>query len=55
MKRYLLVFLLLVALTITACSSRNEPGEMDPDADPNNLPNLAGTYVVNGIDPLGDE
>ena len=28
---------------------------MAPDADPNNLPNLVGTYVVNGIDPLGDE
>ena len=54
MKRYLIIFL-LIALIMTACSSRNEPGEMSPDADPNNLPNLVGTYVVNGIDPLGDE
>jgi len=56
MKRYLVIFLLLVvALIITACSSRNEPGEMAPDADPDNLPDLVGTYVVNGVDPLGDE
>lgn len=56
MKRYLVIFLLLVvALIIIACSSRNEPGEMAPDADPDNLPDLVGTYVVNGVDPLGDE
>jgi hypothetical protein len=54
MKRYHLIFL-LITLIVTACSSRNEPGEMAPDADPNDLPNLVGTYVVNGIDPLGDE
>jgi hypothetical protein len=55
MKRYLVIFLLLVvALIITACSSRNEPGEMAPDADPDNLPDLVGTYVVNGVDPLGE-
>lgn len=54
MKRYLIIFLLL-ALLLTACSSRNKPGEMAPDADPNNLPDLVGTYVINGIDPLGDE
>jgi len=28
---------------------------MAPDADPDNLPDLVGTYVVNGVDPLGDE
>ena len=54
MKRYLIIFF-VIALFATACSSRNEPGEMAPDADPDNLPNLVGTYVVNGIDPLGDE
>jgi hypothetical protein len=54
MKRYLFI-LLLLALLATACSSRNEPGEMAPDADPNNLPDLVGTYVINGIDPLGDQ
>jgi hypothetical protein len=54
MKRTLFMFFLIIFLA-TACSSRNEPGEMSPDADPSNLPNLVGTYVVNGVDPLGDE
>ena len=54
MKRYLLVYVLLV-LFLAACSARNKPGEMAPDADPSNLPNLIGTYAINGIDPIGDE
>ncbi len=54
MKQYHIVFLLLVFI-IAACSARKEPGEMAPDADPNNFPDLIGTYVVNGIDPIGDE
>jgi hypothetical protein len=54
MKRYQLVFFSLV-LFVVACSARNEPSEMAPDADLNKLPNLIGTYVINGVDPLGDE
>jgi hypothetical protein len=50
---YLAVFFLF--FLVSACSSRAEPGLMAEDADPQNLPNLLGTYVVNGIDPLGGE
>lgn len=53
MKRYMIAIILL--LFIFGCTARNKPGEMDPDADPTNIPDLAGNYVVNGIDPIGDE
>ena len=52
MKRYLTWIILL--LFVAACSARNQPGEMSPDADPNQLPDLVGTYVINGVDPIGD-
>lgn len=54
MKRYLSILLLLI-LFISGCSARERPSEMAPDADPANLPDLMGTYVVNGVDPLGVE
>jgi hypothetical protein len=54
MKLYLKVTLIIL-FVISACAARNKPGEMAPDADPNNLPDLIGTYIVNGVDPLGDE
>ena len=53
MKKYLLILLTLFLLS--ACSGRRKPDEIAPSADPANLPNLIGTYVVNGIDPLGLE
>ena len=54
MKRFLLIILLFMFF-IPACSGRSEPSEMAPPADPENLPDLVGTYVVNGFDPLGME
>jgi len=54
MNRYTFVFVLGFCLLV-ACSARNKPGEISPDADPEQLPDLVGTYVVNGVDPLGDE
>ena len=51
MKRFLIILLLVVS----ACTARNNPGDMMPDADPDNLPDLVGSYVVNGVDPLGDQ
>ena len=53
MKRYMIAIILL--LFIFGCTARNKPGEMAPDADPTNIPDLVGSYVVNGIDPIGDE
>jgi len=46
---------IILLLFVSACSARNKPGEMSPDADPTNIPDLVGTYVVNGVDPIGDE
>lgn len=53
MKRYMITIILL--LFVFGCSATNKPGEMAQDADPSNIPDLAGTYVINGIDPIGDE
>ena len=54
MKIYRIILLLLL-LFLSACSSRGEPAELASPADPENVPNLVGTYVVNGFDPLGLE
>ena len=55
MKRLLyLLLLMLFTLTLTACS-RKEKGLVGPDASPDALPDLAGTYAVNGVDPLNTE
>ena len=54
MKKYLIIILLLL-LIISGCSSREQPSEMAPDADPDKIPNLGGEYAVNGFDPSGQE
>ena len=53
MKRRILLFCLLLTFAVTGC--RGEPATLAADADPANLPDLLGTYVVNGVDPLGTE
>jgi hypothetical protein len=53
MKRYMIAIILL--FSIFGCTARNKPGKMGSDADPTNIPDLVGTYVVNGVDPIGDE
>ena len=55
MQKFRLIFSLSLLLFLSACSSRKEPGEMAAPANPENLPDLIGTYVVNGFDPLGLE
>jgi hypothetical protein len=54
MKIFHFTFFMLILL-ISACTSTNESGEMAPDADTDSLPDLTGTYVINGVDPIGDE
>ena len=49
------IFILIFFLMVSACTSKSEPVELAPDADPNDLPNLVGTFVINGVDPIGDE
>jgi hypothetical protein len=48
-------FLLALLLLTSACSRRNSPGKLAPDAAPDAVPPLEGSYVVNGFDPLGTE
>lgn len=50
--RRLLIPLLLLALV--ACSD-DDGSRLAPDAQPGNVPELLGTYVVNGVDPLGTD
>ena len=53
LSRFFLIFLLLF---LAACSTtRERPQISGEDAPPDALPDLAGTYSVNGFDPLGVE
>ncbi len=53
MKR-IAYLLILLSLSLAACS-RDQNGPMGPDASVDVVPDLVGTYVVNGFDPLGTE
>ncbi|NOX62025.1 MAG: hypothetical protein GXP42_08775 [Chloroflexi bacterium] len=50
------LFLVLLLFALIACSSaRERPKVTGRDASPDALPDLVGTYSVNGFDPLGVE
>ena len=54
MKRtILLLVLFILSLSIVACS-KNE-SVLAPDASPDSVPDLVGTYVLNGTDDLGND
>lgn len=53
MNKKLLVFLII--LLLAGCSTRERGKPSAPDALPGAVPDLAGSYVVNGFDPLGTE
>lgn len=55
MRKFRLILLSCSFLLLWACSGRGDPAEMASPADPANVPDLIGTYVVNGFDPLGME
>ncbi len=50
-----IIVLLLSVMFLMACSARDGSKPTAPDASPDSLPDLIGTYVVNGFDPLGTE
>jgi len=54
MKNYRLI-ILFFALLLSACSGGGDPAKIAPPANSGSIPNLVGTYVVNGFDPLGLE
>lgn len=49
------LFALLAILLLTGCSARERAQPLAPDALPGQVPDLSGSYVVNGFDPLGTE
>lgn len=53
-RLFSLMILFVLAATLPACGKYGEKG-LAPDADPNQVPDLVGQYVVNGFDPLGTE
>jgi hypothetical protein len=54
MKRtILLLILLIISLFLFACS--DEEIVLAPDAPPDSVPDILGTYVVNGTDHLGND
>ena len=54
MPRPLLVLLCVGVLALSACGA-DEASSLAPDAVPGSVPDLVGSYVVNGFDPLGTE
>jgi len=55
MKRINFLSIFLLFSLLLAAYSRHQNGPMGPDAGAGVVPDLAGTYVVNGFDPLGTE
>jgi len=53
MKR-ISILLLIAALSLTACG-RKGPAPLGADAPVDNVPNIIGTYALNGFDPTGEE
>ena len=54
MKRIFLTLLVLI-LTLTLTNCNEEKVVLGPDAAPDAIPDLIGTYVVNGTDHLGND
>lgn len=56
MKRSLTLITIILGLTLalSACN-RRKPEEVGPPAPPDAVPDITGTYVVNGFDPSGIE
>jgi hypothetical protein len=54
MNRCLVTLLFVALIAFSACGEDMGPS-LAPDAAPGNVPALVGTYVVNGIDPLGTD
>ena len=56
MKRFLTIVTIILSLilVLSACN-RRRPGEVGPPAPLDAVPDILGTYVVNGFDPLGVE
>ncbi|HEY53448.1 MAG TPA: hypothetical protein G4N94_08330 [Caldilineae bacterium] len=57
MKRILSTVLLLtlLILALAACGNRERPTITGEDASPDAIPDLVGSYSLNGIDPKGNE
>lgn len=53
MRRPLLI--LVLALVFLSGCGEDEGSNLAPDAVSGSVPNLVGSYVVNGFDPLGTE
>lgn len=54
-KRYSSLLLVVLTLSLSACTARERRGVVGPDADPGAVPDLTGEYAVNGFDPLNTE
>ncbi|MBI5962202.1 MAG: hypothetical protein HY863_01900 [Chloroflexi bacterium] len=53
MKRLSIIFLIL-AIGLSACG-RKDPAPLGADAPGDNVPNIVGSYALNGFDPGGEE
>ncbi len=53
-KKSVVLIILLLSTALLASGCRNKGVIQGQPADPNHLPDLAGTYAVNGVDPAGE-
>lgn len=49
------VIALVLSLALTGCSGGDDDSALAPPAEPGEIGDLSGNYVVNGFDPLGSE
>jgi hypothetical protein len=47
--------LILLALSLTACSGRPTPAPLGADAPADAVPDIVGSYALNATDPSGEE
>jgi hypothetical protein len=53
--RFIILIIASIALISTACTAEDKGLPKAEDAQPGAVPDLVGSYVVNGFDPLGTE
>ena len=54
MKR-IIIMIVLLTLTLTACGGRPTPAPLGADAPANDVPNIIGSYALNANDPTGEQ
>jgi len=55
MHRTIVLFIVALGVLLTACYGRGDTDDIGAPAPVDNIPDIGGSYVVNGFDPMGAE